>query len=89
MRFIGLHSLPGFTQEMLKQKEMKGIGELKLLRLHALEGGKLICEVEAPSREAFISWLNKINFPYDEIHKVEMSLHVGNEVNNNLKPSRS
>lgn len=89
MRFVGLHSLPGFTKEMLQQKDMTGTVECKLLRLQALEDGKIICEVEAPSREAFIAWLNQINFPYDEVHKVEMGLNMENETSNNLAPSRS
>lgn len=75
-KFIGLHSLPGFTREMLV-----GVGQLahedniKLLRLHGdPSSGRVICEVEATDRDTFVAWLNKINMPYDDVCKVEFDM---------------
>lgn len=77
-KFIGLHSLPGFTREMLAQGGQQAAQmNVKILRVHGdTSTGRVICEVEAPGREAFISWLNKINMPYDEIAKVELEMSM-------------
>ncbi|MBI4287451.1 MAG: hypothetical protein HY671_03350 [Chloroflexi bacterium] len=77
-KFIGLHSLPGFTKEMLAQGGQEAAQmNLKVLKVHGdTSTGRVICEVEAPDRETFISWLNKINMPYDEVARVEMEMSM-------------
>lgn len=82
-KFIGLHSLPGFTQEMLKKtrEQAAQTTDIKILRVAADPGTyRVICEVEAPDRETFISWLNKINMPYDEVCKVEIEMSMEQDI---------
>lgn len=75
-KFIGLHSLPGFTREMLAMVGQEARDDrINLLRVHGdPASGRIICEVEARDRDTFISWLNKINMPYDEVCKVELEM---------------
>lgn len=74
-RFIGLHSLPGFTREMLEmaRKNASETTDIRLLATHYdSSAGRVICMVDAPDRERFVGWLNAINMPYDEVYKVDM-----------------
>ncbi|MBI2857344.1 MAG: hypothetical protein HYX95_03390 [Chloroflexi bacterium] len=75
-RFIGLHSLPGFTREMLERSgEDAEANGVRILKVSGDESsGRVICEVEAADREGFVAWLNKINMPYDEVCKVDIEI---------------
>ncbi|MBI2304699.1 MAG: hypothetical protein HYU86_08150 [Chloroflexi bacterium] len=77
-KFIGLHSLPGFTREMLSQGGQTAAQmSVNILKIHGdTSTGRVICEVEAPNRETFVSWLNKINMPYEEVVKVEFEISM-------------
>lgn len=81
-KFIGLHSLPGFTREMLDMARQRAsqASVVQLLRVHYDSSTeRVICEVESPDRESFIAWLNKINMPYDEVCKVDMEILLDKE----------
>lgn len=74
-KFIGMHSIPGFTKEMLEmaQQDASKTSNIQLLQTHYDSStGRVICQVEAPDRESFIAWLNRINMPYDEICKIDL-----------------
>ncbi len=77
-KFIGLHSLPGFTQEMMARARGEAPGSgIAIVRVLAESGtGRVICEVESPDRETFIAWLNKVNMPFDEVCQITMEMET-------------
>lgn len=73
-RYVGIHTMPGFTKEMLAgatpQLE-------ELIRPHFLRActsfseGKVVCEWEADEKASVGKAYAELGFPYDEIVLVE------------------
>jgi hypothetical protein len=85
-RYVGLHTLPGFTREMLAGatptlEQMNGEGgSPHFLRAYsAFRQGKVVCEWESPSEASVIDAYAKLGFPYDEIVEVEAICDAGDE----------
>lgn len=78
-RYIGIHTLPGFTREMLAQaspalEELSGRrgSDTQFLRAYSsFKEGRVVCEFEAPSKENVASAYAQLGFPYDAIVEVE------------------
>jgi hypothetical protein len=77
--YMGLHTLPGFSREMLtqatpalEQLNGKGTSEARFLRAMSSFGeGRVVCEFEAPSKEALAAVYGRLGFPYDAIIQVD------------------
>lgn len=73
-RYIGIHTLPGFSKEALAGATPQ-LG--KLTRPHFLRAyssfaeGKVVCEWEAEGKESVAKAYSELGFPYDEIVRVE------------------
>lgn len=83
--YMGLHTLPGFSREMLmqatpalEQLSRKGAGETRFLRaLTSFTEGRVVCEFEAPSKEALAAVYAQLGFPYDAIVEVDAVCDTG------------
>ena len=77
--YMGIHTLPGFTKEMLtaaspalEQLSETGGSEAHFLRaLTAFKEGRVVCEFEAPSKDSVAAAYARLGFPYDAIVEVE------------------
>ena len=77
--YIGIHTLPGFTKEMLTaaspalEKLSPAAGsEAHFLRaLTSFKEGRVVCEFEAPSKESVAKAYAGLGFPHDAIVEVE------------------
>jgi len=83
-RYVGLHTLPGFTREMLAGatpalEGMTGKGGLpQFVRAYtAFRQGKVVCEWESESETSVVDAYAKLGFPYDEIVEVEAICDAG------------
>jgi hypothetical protein len=73
-RFVGIHSLPGFTPEVLEwaTERLGRMREARFVRGYSsFEAGKVICDWEAPDKDAIARTYSRLGFPYDEIVAVE------------------
>jgi hypothetical protein len=77
--YMGIHTLPGFTKEMLtaaspalEQLSAAGGSEAHFLRaLTSFKEGRVVCEFEAPSKESVAAAYSGLGFPYDAIVEVD------------------
>jgi hypothetical protein len=77
--YMGIHTLPGFTKEMLTAaspalEKLNGAAENEahfLRALTAFKEGRVVCEFEAPSKESVAAAYAGLGFPYDAIVEVE------------------
>ena len=77
--FMGIHTLPGFTKDMLtaaspalEKLSAAGGSEAHFLRaLTSFKEGRVVCEFEAPSKERVAAAYAGLGFPYDAIVEVE------------------
>jgi len=79
-RFIGLHTLPGFTREMLAQATPhldKQEGTRFLRAYSSFSEGKVVCEWEAVDKEVVATAYANLGFPYDSIHEVQAICDMG------------
>jgi hypothetical protein len=79
-RYIGLHTLPGFTREMLAQATPyldKQEGTRFLRAYTCFAEGKVVCEWEADEKETVATAYANLGFPYDSIHQVEAICDMG------------
>jgi hypothetical protein len=83
-RYVGLHTLPGFTREMLAGatpalEQMNGRpGTPHFLRAYtAFRQGKVVCEWESQNEALVIDAYAKLGFPYDEIVEIEAICDAG------------
>lgn len=73
-RYVGLHTLPGFSREMLMQATpaLERIEGATFFRAYSSFGeGKVVCEFDAPTKETVASIYADLGFPYDEIVQVD------------------
>ena len=81
-RYIGLHTLPGFTREMLAEATpaLESMEEPRFLRAYtAFAEGKVVCEWEAGDKPDVVRAYQKLGFPYDEIVRVEAICVAGDD----------
>jgi hypothetical protein len=79
MYYMGIHTLPGFTREMLEgatpaleELNARNGSDVEFMRaLTSFKEGRVICEFEAPSKESVASAYAKLGFPYDAIVEVD------------------
>ena len=76
-KFMSSHSLPpgAMKREQIDQlaQAAQKDGTVKPYRSFCnLAEGKVVCVMEAPSKEALASWFNKMNVPCDFIAPVEL-----------------
>ena len=84
-RYLGLHTLPGFSKDMLAQatpalEQLAAQTGSPTVFIRAYSGfreGKVVCEFEAPSKNALADVYGKLGFPYDEIVEVEAICETG------------
>jgi hypothetical protein len=85
--YIGIHTLPGFTKEMLtaaspalEKLSVAGGSEAHFLRaLTSFKEGRVVCEFEAPSKDSVAAAYASIGFPYDAIVEVEAICDNGDD----------
>jgi hypothetical protein len=73
-RYIGLHTLPGFTREMLAgaTPALEQMVAPHFLRAYTSFGeGKVVCEWEAAGKDEVATAYKTLGFPFDEIVTVE------------------
>ena len=77
--YMGIHTLPGFTKEMLiqatpalEQLTPTNGSEAQFMRaLSSFSEGRVTCEFEAPSKESVVAAYARLGFPYDAIVEVD------------------
>jgi hypothetical protein len=81
-RFIGLHTLPGFTREMLERTTpaLEQVQDARFVRAYSsFNDGKVVCEFEAPDKATLAQVYGTLGFPYDQIVEVEAICDAGEE----------
>ncbi|MEK7217247.1 MAG: nickel-binding protein [Chloroflexota bacterium] len=81
-RYIGLHTLPGFTREALAAATpMLGTtkGATFMRAYSGFRDGKVVCEFDAASKDAVAQAYKELGFPYDEIVEVEAICDAGEQ----------
>lgn len=83
-RYVGLHTLPGFSREMLasatpalERMAARTEGAQFVRAYTGFQDGKVVCEFEAPSSDAVKEAYGELGFPYDEIFRVEAICDAG------------
>ncbi len=73
-RFVGIHTMPGFTREMLEgtTERLGRVTDAQFVRAYSsFAGGKVVCDWEAASKDAVARAYRALGFPWDEIVPVE------------------
>ncbi len=81
-RYVGLHTLPGFTREMLAEAtpQLERLEAPRFVRAHtAFREGKVVCEWESSGKPEIIEAYKGLGFPYDEIVQVEAICDAGDD----------
>ena len=79
-RFVGIHTLPGFTREMLSgtTEHLNKFEEARFVRAYSsFAGGRVVCDWEARDKGSVASVYAALGFPYDEIVAVEALCEQG------------
>jgi hypothetical protein len=79
-RYVGLHTLPGFTREMLARAtpHLDAIESPRFIRAYtAFREGRVVCEWESPGKNEIVEAYRVLGFPYDEIFQVEAICDAG------------
>jgi Protein of unknown function (DUF4242) len=79
-RYIGLHTLPGFTKEMLADATpaLEAYKQPAFLKAYSsFREGKVVCEWESASKDEVAKAYSEIGFPYDEIVQVDAICDTG------------
>jgi hypothetical protein len=80
-RFVGIHTLPGFTREMLSgaTEHLERVDDARFVRAYSsFAGGKVVCDWDAPDKDSVARVYAALGFPYDEIVAVEAICENGN-----------
>jgi hypothetical protein len=81
-RYVGLHSLPGFTREMLAgvAPALESLETPRFLKAYTgFREGKVVCEWESPGKPEIVQAYKDLGFPYDEIFQVEAICVAGDD----------
>lgn len=79
-RFVGIHTLPGFTREALAvtTPQLNRPGNAEFVRAYSsFADGKVVCEWVAVDKAAVARTYAALGFPYDEIVAVEAICEQG------------
>jgi hypothetical protein len=79
-RFVGIHTLPGFTPEVLEEatERLGRLCDARFVRAYSSFGaGRVVCDWEAPDKETVARTYARLRFPYDEIVAVEAICEPG------------
>ena len=82
-KFVSMHIVPPgkFTPDHIKQfaQAAQQDANVKGYRSFSnLSEGKVVCVMEAPTREAVAAWFKKMGLPFDSITQVELEGERGN-----------
>ena len=81
-RYIGLHTLPGFSRQMLADAT-PALEKFTLPHFRraysSFSEGKVVCEWDAEDKESVARAYAELRFPYDEIVLVDAICDNGNE----------
>ena len=76
--YVSTHTLPGFTREMLEQASPAlealprgNTGATFIRAATSFSEGRVVCEMEAPSKESVAAAYAQLGFPYDDIVLVD------------------
>ena len=83
--YMGIHTLPGFSKEMLLQATpeieriaMTGDSSTRFIRaLSSFCEGRVVCEFESPSKDAVAGVYHSLGLPYDAIIEVDAVCDTG------------
>ena len=81
-RFVGIHTVPGFTAEVLEgtTERLGRSCSARFVRAYSSFGaGKVVCDWEAPDKDAVARTYAELSFPYDEIVAVEAICEGGED----------
>jgi hypothetical protein len=73
-RFVGIHTLPGFTREMLEgaTERLGRLADARFVRAYSsFKGGKVVCDWDARDKDAVARTYSALGLPYDEIVAVD------------------
>jgi hypothetical protein len=79
-RFVGIHTLPGFSPEVLEgaTERLGRSCDARFVRAYSSFGpGRLVCDWEAPDKDAVARTYAQLRFPYDEIVPVDAICESG------------
>jgi hypothetical protein len=79
-RFVGIHTLPGFTPQSLEHttERLGRVRTAQFVRAYSsFASGKIVCDWEAPDKEAVAQTYVALALPYDEIVAVEAICEAG------------
>jgi hypothetical protein len=79
-RFVGIHTWPGFSPEVLEgaTPRLGRSGDARFVRAYSSFGaGRLVCDWEAPDKDAVVRAYIELRFPYDEIVAVDAICESG------------
>jgi Nickel responsive protein SCO4226-like len=73
-RFVGIHTMPGFSPEVLDRatERLGRLRDARFVRAYSSFGAsKVICDWEVPDKDAVARTYAQLGFPCDEIGAVE------------------
>jgi hypothetical protein len=73
-RFVGIHTVPGFTPEMLEgtTERLGRSDDARFVRAYSsFRAGKVVCDWQAADKDSVARTYAALGFPYDEIVAVE------------------
>ena len=73
-RYVGIHTVPGFTAEKLRDttERLGRVFDARFVRAYSsFAGGKVVCDWEAPTKQAVAKTYAILGLPYDEIVAIE------------------
>ncbi len=79
-RYVSVHTLPGFTREMLAQATPyldKQEGARFFRAYSSFAEGRVVCEWEAADKDKVAKAFTALGFPYDAINEVEAICDMG------------
>ena len=81
-RYIGLHTLPGFTKEQLAEATpaLEAYKQPAFLKAYSsFQEGRVVCEWDSPSKDEVAKAYKEIGFPFDEIVQVDAICDTGSD----------
>jgi hypothetical protein len=79
-RFVGIHTVPGFAPEVLEgtTERLGRLCDAQFVRAYSSFGaGRVVCDWEAPDKDAVARTYAHLGLPYDEIVAVDAICEPG------------
>ena len=73
-RFVGIHTLPGVTRQTIETtvKRLGRQGDARFVRAYSsFAVGKVVCDWDAPNKEAVARAYRALSLPWDEIVAID------------------